>query len=136
MNNSINTQSKTISAEMKTIEKLFEKDNGAILYTTLYSWQGHSLESKQTYRGIMSDSDSAYEWFKKLKDVEFCENQKYFGVTLISEEREYTSECGAYDEFEVYTKYYIKKSVILWAIKNCKNERHLINTLRKNFKKA
>ena len=120
---------------MSTVANFFEKNNGEMIYLSIWSWQGHSLESRKAYRSVMPDSDTAYEWFKKLKFVETCENEKYFGVITTTEKRNYVSECGAYEEVEEESKYYIKKNIVTWAIKNCKSHRHLLNTLRKNFNK-
>jgi hypothetical protein len=118
---------------MSKVYEFFDKDGGENLYNVLFNWNGHSLESQQAFSQIMSFGDSAYEWWKKLNWIEYCENEKYFGVILTDKKRNYI-DFGVYETEYVESKYYIKKSVVEWAMKNAKSWGHMKNILRKNFK--
>ena len=117
-----------IKAKKSEAMQFFEKDNSENCYNLLFGWQGHCLESKQVHLNIQSFSDCGYEWFKSLESVVYTENAKYFGITISS------VQGSEFKSFTEVSKYYIEKKQISWALKNTKNYKHLMNTLRKKLK--
>ena len=97
-------------------ELSFFENQCELIYTALYSYQNVNAEQGIAIRSVISSSDMAYEWWK-ASNVDFCENVKYFGVTI--------------DD----VKFYIKKDTLKF-VNGLNNYRHQINTLRKGFRIA
>ena len=100
----------------KESELSFFENQCELIYTALYSYQNVNIEQGKAIRSVISSSDMAYEWWKS-SIVDFCENVKYFGVTI--------------DD----VKFYIKKDTLKY-VNGLNNYRHQINTLRKGFRIA
>ena len=97
-------------------ELSFFENQCELIYTALYSYQNVNAEQGIAIRSVISSSDMAYEWWKE-SNVDFCENVKYFGVTI--------------DD----VKFYIKKDTLKF-VNSLNNYKHQINTLRKGFRMA
>ena len=97
-------------------ELSFFENQCELIYTALYSYQNVTIEQGKAIRSVISSSDMAYEWWKS-SIVDFCENVKYFGVTI--------------DD----VKFYIKKDTLKY-VNGLNNYKHQINTLRKGFRIA
>tara|TARA_R110000782_G_scaffold205160_4_gene293483 strand:- start:3319 stop:3696 length:378 start_codon:yes stop_codon:yes gene_type:complete len=97
-------------------ELSFFENQCELIYTALHSYQNVTLEQGKAIRSVISSSDMAYEWWR-ASNVDFCENVKYFGVTI--------------DD----VKFYIKKDTLKF-VNSLNNYRHQINTLRKGFRIA
>ncbi len=112
--------------------KAIFKNQNALLYTAIYNYQGESLASYEAKRSVISCSDIAYEWVKKLVDFEIVENQKYLGI-IITESKKIYNEYGGYEEVEEVTKYYIEQSIVNF-VEKLNDYRYQINTLKKYLK--
>lgn len=109
------------------------KNNNELIYTALYNYQDVTLKQGKAIRSVISKSDMAYEWYKKV-GFEICENAKYLGVIITTETKKCISECGAYDLIQKEEKFYIKQSVIDY-IETLSDWKHQLNTFRKYLKR-
>jgi len=113
------------------MKAIFENQN-ELLYTAIYNYQDESLASYGAKRSVISHSDIAYEWVKKLVEFKIVENQKYLGI-ITTESKKIYNEYGGYEEVEEVTKYYIEKNIINF-VEKLNDYRHQINTLKKHLK--
>tara|TARA_R110002020_G_scaffold158216_9_gene341321 strand:+ start:1596 stop:1946 length:351 start_codon:yes stop_codon:yes gene_type:complete len=112
---------------------IFENQN-ELLYISLYNYQDVTIEKGQAILSVISSSDMAYEWYKKV-DFKICENDKYLGVIITTENKKIISECGAYELIENVEKFYIKQNVIDY-VEKLNDYKHQVNTLKKYFKRV
>ena len=94
-------------------ELSFFENQCELIYTALYSYQNLTTAKGIAIRSVISCSDMAYQWWKE-SIVDFCENEKYLGITIND------------------VKYYIKKATLKY-VNSLNDYKHQINILRKGF---
>jgi len=114
------------------MKAIFENNN-ELIYTSLYNYQDVTLEQGKAIRSVVSSSDMAYEWYKKV-DMDFCENEKYFGIILTTYRKKFLTEFGDFELIPHTEKFYIKKDILNY-IDTLNDWKHQLNTLRKYLKR-
>ena len=65
------------------MKAIFENNN-ELIYTAIYNYQDVSIEQGKAIRSVISKSDMAYEWYKKVgfKELRKEENEIWMEIKL------------------------------------------------------